>query len=93
MREPEAVDIVDGRFDLAIRVGALADSSTLITRRLATVGAALYAAPSYLETKRAFGGVRIRPTRNLRQSKARDGSWLCRLRRRREGTQEQRCRR
>ena len=46
---PRRVDIVDERFDLAIRVGALAHSSTLITRRLATVAVALYAAPSYLE--------------------------------------------
>ncbi len=47
---PRRVDIVGEGFDLAVRVGTLANSSTLITRRLATVGVALYASPRYLET-------------------------------------------
>ena len=44
---PRRVDLLFERFDLAIRVGPLADSS-LVARRLATVGVGLYASPSYL---------------------------------------------
>lgn len=42
------VDVVHEGFDLAIRVGALPDS-TLTARRLGTLTYALYAAPSYLK--------------------------------------------
>ena len=45
---PRRVDLVSERFDLAIRVGDLVNSATLVTRRLATVEVSLYAAPSYL---------------------------------------------
>ena len=45
---PRRVDLAGEGFDLAIRVGDLANSATLVTRRLAAVGVALYAAPSYL---------------------------------------------
>ena len=41
------VDVIDGGFDLGIRIGALADSS-LIARRIATSHGALCAAPAYL---------------------------------------------
>lgn len=55
------VDIVHEGFDLAIRVGPLADS-TLAARRLGTLRYALYAAPRYLkqqpapEAPQALGG-------------------------------------
>lgn len=41
-------DLVDERFDLAVRVGALADSTSLAARRLGTQRMAIYGAPSYL---------------------------------------------
>jgi DNA-binding transcriptional LysR family regulator len=44
------VDLVEQRFDLAIRVGHLADSS-LIARKLGSVGSVLCASPAYLEAK------------------------------------------
>ena len=44
---PRKVDIAAERFDAAIRVGPLEDS-TLTSRRLATVPCYLYASPSYL---------------------------------------------
>jgi LysR family transcriptional regulator, regulator for bpeEF and oprC len=44
------VDVVHEGFDLAIRVGALSDS-TLIARRLGTLTYALYAAPGYLKRR------------------------------------------
>lgn len=47
---PRRVDLLGEHFDLAIRVGALEDSRTLVTRRLAKVGVSLYAAPSYLKS-------------------------------------------
>lgn len=46
---PRRVDLAGEGFDLAIRVGALENSATLVTRRLATVGVALYAAPAYVD--------------------------------------------
>jgi DNA-binding transcriptional LysR family regulator len=42
------VDLIDERFDLALRPGPLPDSS-LISRRLGVGGLILYAAPAYLE--------------------------------------------
>jgi len=42
------VDLMDEGFDLAVRVGRLPDSSTLVARRLATMSMAICAAPSYL---------------------------------------------
>lgn len=44
----QVVDLVDEKFDLAIRIGSLPDSSTLVARRLATQDMAICAAPSYL---------------------------------------------
>jgi DNA-binding transcriptional LysR family regulator len=46
---PRRVDLLAERYDLAIRVGDLEDSSSLVTRRLATVEVSLYASPAYLE--------------------------------------------
>jgi DNA-binding transcriptional LysR family regulator len=43
------VDLVDGGYDLAVRVGALQDSSSLMSRRLGKQSMAICAAPSYLE--------------------------------------------
>lgn len=45
---PRRVDLVADSFDVAIRVGEVDDSATLVMRRLATVDVSLYAAPSYL---------------------------------------------
>jgi DNA-binding transcriptional LysR family regulator len=44
------VDVIEKRFDLAIRIGALADSS-LIARKLGTLGMVACASPAYLENK------------------------------------------
>ncbi len=46
---PRRVDLLAEHYDLAIRVGDLEDSSSLVTRRLATVEVSLYASPAYLE--------------------------------------------
>ena len=46
---PRRVDLLAERYDLAIRVGDLEDSSSLVTRRLATVEVSLYASPAYLK--------------------------------------------
>lgn len=45
---PRRVDIVGEGFDLAIRMGELADDSQLAARRLATTQWGLYASPDYL---------------------------------------------
>ncbi|MCC7218077.1 MAG: LysR family transcriptional regulator, partial [Burkholderiales bacterium] len=42
------VDLIGENFDVAIRMGDLADDATLAARRLATWSAGLYAAPAYL---------------------------------------------
>lgn len=42
------VDLVEEGFDLAVRVGTLLDSSTLVARRLGTQRMVICAAPSYL---------------------------------------------
>lgn len=47
---PRRVDLLAEDFDLAIRVGDLADSATLVTRRLVTAEVSLYAAPPYLRS-------------------------------------------
>lgn len=44
------VDLVGGGFDLAVRIGNLADSA-LIARRIAPIRAAVLASPSYLEAR------------------------------------------
>jgi len=46
---PRIVDLVGEGFDLAIRMGALADDATLAARQLALFDVSLYAAPSYLQ--------------------------------------------
>src|SRR3546814_6674066 len=45
--DDRTVDLVGGGFDLAVRIGTLADSS-LIARRIAPVRAAVLASPDYL---------------------------------------------
>ncbi|MBX3622484.1 MAG: LysR family transcriptional regulator [Rhizobacter sp.] len=45
---PRRVDLVGEGFDLAIRMGELADDATLAARRLADFSSGLYAAPAYL---------------------------------------------
>ena len=45
----EMVDLIGGRFDIALRISSLADS-TLLARRLCTVRILLVASPAYLDT-------------------------------------------
>ncbi len=47
------VDLIGENFDLAIRMGELADEASLAARRLATFSAGLYAAPAYLTRRGA----------------------------------------
>ena len=44
------IDLIDARIDLALRVGAFADS-TLVARRIGEIGRRLVAAPAYLERR------------------------------------------
>ena len=46
---PRRVDLLAEHYDLAIRVGDLEDSSSLVTRRLAMVEVSLYASAAYLK--------------------------------------------
>jgi len=43
------VDLIGENFDLAIRMGDMAEDSSLVARRLAVFSVGLYAAPGYLE--------------------------------------------
>ncbi len=45
------VDLIGENFDVAIRIGELADDANLAARRLAVFSVGLYAAPSYLEQR------------------------------------------
>jgi DNA-binding transcriptional LysR family regulator len=56
---PRRVDLVGERFDAAIRVGHLADSS-LVSRHLVTVTRGIYASPKYIA-----GSTRLRVPRDL----------------------------
>jgi DNA-binding transcriptional LysR family regulator len=48
--EDRAVDLVGGGYDLAVRIGALADSS-LVARRIAPVRKHVFASPAYLAAR------------------------------------------
>ena len=48
---PRRVDLIGENFDLALRMGDLADDSSLAARRLATFSIGLYASPAYLERR------------------------------------------
>lgn len=50
---PRRVDLIGENFDLALRMGALADDASLAARRLATFAGGLYASPAYLERRGA----------------------------------------
>jgi len=45
------VDLIGENFDLALRMGDLADDATLAARRVASLSIGLYAAPSYLRRR------------------------------------------
>ena len=47
------VDLIGENFDVAIRIGELADDASLAARRIAVFSAGLYAAPSYLARRGA----------------------------------------
>lgn len=48
---PRRVDLIGESFDLAIRMGELADDATLAARRLADLSQGLYASPAYLQRR------------------------------------------
>lgn len=48
---PRRVDLIGENFDLALRVGALPDDSSLAARRLTVFSSRLYAAPAYLKQR------------------------------------------
>jgi DNA-binding transcriptional LysR family regulator len=48
---PRRVDLIGENFDLALRMGELADDATLAARRIAVFSTGLYAAPAYLERR------------------------------------------
>jgi len=48
---PRRVDLIGENFDLALRMGDLADDSSLTARRFATMSVGLYASPGYLKRR------------------------------------------
>ena len=48
---PRRVDLIGENFDVALRMGELADDATLAARLIATFSVGLYAAPSYLKRR------------------------------------------
>jgi DNA-binding transcriptional LysR family regulator len=48
---PRRVDLIGENFDLALRMGELADDATLAARQIASFTMGLYAAPAYLERR------------------------------------------
>ena len=48
---PRRVDLIGENFDLALRMGDLADDATLAARRLAAFAGGLYASPGYLKRR------------------------------------------
>ena len=50
---PRRVDLIGENFDLAIRMGDLADDAALAARRIATFAGGLYASPAYLKRRGA----------------------------------------
>ncbi len=48
---PRRVDLIGENFDLALRMGELADDATLAARRIATFSNGLYASPAYLKRR------------------------------------------
>ncbi|MDB5838243.1 MAG: LysR family transcriptional regulator [Herminiimonas sp.] len=53
---PRRVDLIGENFDLAVRMGDLANDATLAARRIAVFSAGLYASPVYLEGRGAPDG-------------------------------------
>jgi DNA-binding transcriptional LysR family regulator len=48
---PRRVDLIGENFDLALRMGDLADDSSLTARKIATMSIGLYASPAYLKRR------------------------------------------
>jgi DNA-binding transcriptional LysR family regulator len=48
---PRRVDLIGENFDLALRMGDLADDATLAARRVASFSVGLYASPAYLKRR------------------------------------------
>jgi len=48
---PRRVDLIGENFDLALRMGHLADDATLAARRIATFSVGLYASPAYVKRR------------------------------------------